>query len=441
MSANTPGRGTAGIGARTAGGLAPSRAALANGAVILAKEARATPAVTINLSMRAGSACDPPGGEGTAWLLSRVIDRGTATRPASVIAEELDSRGITVSVNVTRHLTSIVCTCLADDFDAVLTLLGDVVIAPTFPDDEVATRKGEVITAIRQDEDNPAVVASEGLMERLYPGGHPYGRRTKGTVDIVEALTRPALVTAHAANFAPPALIAAIVGDVDAPRMIDSAARVFGSWRHDPPAPWRLPAVARAARRSRTVLPMMNKSQADIAYGFTTIRRDDPDYYACWVMNVAFGQYAIGGRLGDSIRERQGMAYYVSSSLDANVAEGPLAIRAGVSPANVDRAIASIDEEIARLVADGLTARELDESRRYLIGSMPRALETSAAIANFLVNEEFFGLGLDYDRRLPDLIGAVSIDAANAAARRLLDANRATIVVAGPYQEPVGTEG
>ena len=100
---------------------------------------------------------------------------------------------------------------------------------------------------------------------------------------------------------------------------------------------------------------MMNKAQADIAYGFTAIRRNDPQYYACWLMNHAVGQYSIGGRLGDSIRERQGMAYYVSSTLDANVAEGPLAIRAGVSPANVDRAVASIDEELALVHRDGIT--------------------------------------------------------------------------------------
>ena len=182
---------------------------------------------------------------------------------------------------------------------------------------------------------------------------------------------------------------------------------------------------------------MMNKAQADIAYGFVSIARSDPAYYAYWLMNVAFGQYAIGGRLGDSIRERQGMAYYVSSALDANVARGPLAIRAGVSPANVDRAVASIDEEILRLVREGLTAEELDESRQYLIGSIPRSLETNAAIANFLQVAQFFGLGLDYDVRLPDLLRAVTLDAVNAAARQLLDPERASVVIAGPYEDQV----
>jgi len=152
-------------------------------------------------------------------------------------------------------------------------------------------------------------------------------------------------------------------------------------------------------------------------------------------MNNVFGQYSIGGRLGDSIRERQGMAYYVSSALEANLAEGPLVIRAGVSPANVDRAIASIDQEIVAIAGEGVTQKELDDSRRYLVGSIPRALETNAAIATFLQTEEFFGLGLDYDARLPDLLGAVTRDQVNAAARRLLDVNRATVVIAGPYQE------
>jgi len=416
-----------------AAGLAPSRAVLDNGVVILAKEATTTAAVSINLAVRAGSACDPTGAEGTAWLLSRVIDRGTESRSAAQVAEELDGRGITLSISVTRHVFSIACTCLAEDFDPILELLADTLMRPAFPEDELAIRKGEVITAIRQDEDNPAVRANEMLMSRLYPDGHPYGRPTKGTIDIVERLGRRELLRQHAMRFDPAELTAVIVGDVPAPHAQEVTARVFADWRRAESPLLVLPSVRPATRRETTVIPMMNKAQADIAYGFTSVTRHDPDYYAFWLMNNAFGQYSIGGRLGDSIREKQGMAYYVSSSLDANVAEGPLAIRAGVSPANVDRAIASIDEEIRRLVADGLTPQELDESKQFLIGSMPRALETNTGIANFLQNAEFFGLGLDYDLQLPGKLRAVTLDAANAAARRVLDVDRATVVIAGPY--------
>jgi len=222
---------------------------------------------------------------------------------------------------------------------------------------------------------------------------------------------------------------------MDVSKAVDLAGRVFGAWRAAPPAAIALPLVVPATGRRRVVVPMMNKSQADIAYGFATITRADPDYYVFWLMNNALGQYAIGGRLGDSIRERQGMAYYVSSVLDANLAAGPLVIRAGVSPANVDRATQSIDEELTRLRREGLTEKELRESRQYMIGSMPRALETNAGIATFLQNAEFFGLGLDYDLRLPALLGSVTLDAVQRVANRWLDPATATVVIAGPYQE------
>jgi zinc protease len=131
------------------------------------------------------------------------------------------------------------------------------------------------------------------------------------------------------------------------------------------------------------------------------------------------------------------MAYYVFSALDANLGPGPLLIRAGVDPRHVDRAVASIDEELARMAASGLTAREIRESQDYLVGSLPRMLETNAGIASFLQTAEQFGLGLDYAARLPGLIRAVTLEEANAVARRFLVPERAAVVVAGPYS---GTE-
>ncbi|MEO8255953.1 MAG: pitrilysin family protein [Acidobacteriota bacterium] len=414
-------------------GLAPARTVLSNGVVAIAKETPTLPAVTISLAIRAGTVCDPLDAPGAVFLLSRLLDRGTATRSAADTAEDLDRRGITLTIGVTRHILSLVCTCLTEDFAAVCQLLGDIVMSPALPEAELAIRKAEVITAIRQDEDSPAIRALESLMALLYPE-HPYGFRAKGTVDGVEALTRDRLARVHAERFAPSALTAVVVGDVPAGSAVDVVGRVFGGWRVPPPVPIALPAVVPASQRRRLVISMMNKAQADVAYGFTTIARSDPAYYACSLMNNVFGQYSMGGRLGDSIRERQGMAYYAFSSLDANVAAGPLSIRAGVSPANVDRAVSSIDDEVRRLAVDGVTAKELRESQQYLIGSMPRALETNAGIASFLQTAEFFGLGLDHDLRLPALLRAVTLDDVHAAAR-MLHPDRATVVIAGPYDD------
>jgi zinc protease len=413
-------------------GLAPTRAVLDNGVVVLAKETAMTPAVTISLAIAAGSSADPDGAAGATFLLSRLLDRGTVRRSADALALELDNRGISLTIRVSRHVLTVACTCLADDFDPMLDVVADMITAPVFPPAEVAARQREIVTAIGQDLDNPYARAAEELLAQLYPG-HPYGRPTKGTVPSVEALSSERLAGIHRDRFAPDALSVAVVGDVAASRAADAVARAFGGWRASrvplPPVPPPVP----ARERRRIVIPMMNKSQADVAYGFVAIARNDPAYHACWLANHAFGQYSIGGRLGDSIRERQGMAYYVSSQLDPDVQPGPLLIRAGVSPANVDRAVASIDEEITRLRTEGLTQKELDDSRRFLIGALPRALETNPRIAHFLQDAEFYGHGLDYDVRLPDLLGAVTLDEANDAARAMVDAERATVVIAGPY--------
>jgi zinc protease len=414
-------------------GLAPSRLVLSNGVTVIAKETRTTPAVTIHAGFHAGTMYDPPDRGGTAHFVSRTIDRGTAARTADQIAEALDSRGVSLAVSVNRHVLSLVCTCLVEDFETMLGLLAEMAMQPTFPSVEVDTRRGEILTLIRQDEDNPATVAADALMKTLYGDTHPYGRPVRGTPATVERIDGPSLQRFHAERFAPGAMSLAVVGDLEPRRAIDAAADAFGSWKAAPVGGAIVPEIPAAHGRRVQVIPMMNKAQADIAYGFTTILRSDPRYDAYWLMNNILGQYSLGGRLGDSIREQQGMAYYVFSSLDASVIPGPLVIRAGVSPANVERAVASIDAELAKLAADGPTDREMAESRQYLIGSMPRTLETNAGIATFLQTSEFFGLGLDYDLRLPDLLRAVSRDDVHAAARTALDPSKAVVAVAGPY--------
>jgi zinc protease len=415
-------------------GLAAGRDVLANGAVIISKEAHTVPAVTIQVGVRAGSIYDSNALVGLSHLASRVIDRGTRHKTSDQIAEALDERGVSLAVGANRHVMTVSCTCLSEDFEAMFELVGDIVMNPAFPDHEIETRKGEVLNAIRQDDDSPAAKAMLALFAMLYPDEHPYGRPAKGTVDSVGRIQRKDLVAFHEARFAPSTTTAIIVGDVDRGRAAAAGERVFGSWDRAAPPESLLSRPPRGRRRDERVIPMMNKAQADIAYGFTTIVRADPKYYAYTLMNNALGQYGIGGRLGDNIRERQGMAYYVFSSFDANIVEGPLLVRAGVNPANVDRAIASIDEEMRRMAHEGLTPSELADCKQYLIGSIPRLLETNGAIASFLQTAEFFELGLDHDLRLPAMLAAVPIDDVNAAARETLDTGRAAVVVAGPYR-------
>ena len=329
-------------------GLNPKRVTLDNGVTVLAKSNHTTPAVSLLVGVRTGAYADPAERDGTAALCARVLDRGTVTRSADAIADDLDGRGASLSVVAGRHQTAIAATCLCDDFTSVLSLAADIARHPRFADAEIATRRESLISSIRQDEDNPASMAVDAFTKALYRD-HPYARKVRGTVQAVEGIRRQDLVRFHQKGFEPAAICVIVVGDVEEDAAIAGISKFFAEWA---PTVKELPALVvpdapPLAARQLVSVPMMNKAQADVVYGFAGIRRSDPDYTAMSVMNNALGQYAIGGRLGDSIRERQGMAYYVSSSLDANVVEGPLAIRAGVGPANVDRAVASIDAELA----------------------------------------------------------------------------------------------
>jgi zinc protease len=413
------------------GGLSPVRQRLENGAVAIVQETALSPAVTISLAFRAGSLYEPDDRPGLAAFLGRVIDRGTAGRSALAIADELDDRGVSLRVSTNRHVTTLSCTCLSEDFTDVLAVLGDVARNPSFPADQIEKRRVETVTAIRQDQDNPGVRASEALQALLYPNGHPYGRPSKGTLASIERITREELLAHHAARFAPSTLTAVVVGDVGAAEAVSRLVDVFDGWTVSPSPERPVPPLP-ASVATRVTIDMPEKSQADIAYGFVSISRLDPSYCAYWMMNMVLGQLGLGGRLAENIRERQGMAYYAYSAFDPSLGPGPLVIRVGVDPANVARALDAIDAEVGALGRGGATEREIAETRQFLIGAIPRLLENNPAIALFLHTAEFFGLGLDYDRRLPELLRAVTLEDVNAAAAAVLDPARACAVTAGP---------
>ena len=416
--------------------LAPIRRVLANGLTVIAAQNRLIPAVSLAIGVDAGASADPVGAVGTAALMARVLDKGTRHYSADAIADELDGRGASLSVGTGRQQVVVSATCLVGDLGAVLPVACDVARSPVFPETEVTTRRGELLTAIREAADDPGSVAVDALNAALYPAGHPLGRPVRGYAADVAGLSRDHLLAFHGRAFAPSAATVVVVGDLDASHLVDAVATHMSDWTGTADAV--APPVAPPAVGGRQIIvrPMPDKSQADVAYGFVGLTRGDDDYYAALVMNNALGQYALGGRLGDSIRERQGMAYYVFSSLDAGLVPGPLMVRAGVSSANVQRTIESIDAELNAVLLGGFTKKEVDDTKRYLIGSLPRQLETNGGIAGFLLSAEVFGLGIDHDQRLPARITAVTDDDVARVARRLLDPGRAVIVVAGPWTGP-----
>ena len=203
---------------------------LDNGVTVIVKANHTTPSVSILAGVRTGAYADPPDKDGTAALCARVLDRGTVSRDAEVIADDLDGRGASLSVATGRHQMSASATCLSDDFPAVLALVADVVRHPAFPEAEVVTRRADLISSIRKEQDNPAQMAVDAFVRALY-GGHPYSRKVRGTVETVEALKRQDLVRCYQKGFVPSGLTLVVVGDVDEELAVQTMSMAFADWR------------------------------------------------------------------------------------------------------------------------------------------------------------------------------------------------------------------
>jgi zinc protease len=338
---------------------------------------------------------------------------------------------------VTRHTLVLSCACLSADLPEMIALVADMVRRPVFSADEIEKRRADAITAVRQDADSTTVRSIEGVLQLLYGTDHPYAGPWRGTPETLARIRREDLLSFHGTHVVPSAVRLAVVGDIDSAMVMDLSRREFGDWSAPASGPDVVPPPPAPRRRTR-VIDMPGKSQSDIAYGFAAVTRLDPRYYAYWMMNNVLGQFGLGGRLAENIRERQGMAYYAFSTFEGSVGEGPLLVQAGVDPQNVRRTIEAIDTEIQKLQMEGPTPAEVEETRESLIGSIPRMFETNESIAEFLQISEQFGLGLHYDQALPRLLEQVTFDQVRAAARELLDIDRASVAVAGPTLIEIG---
>ncbi len=419
----------------------PVRTRLTNGLTLLQQRNAASAAVTISLSVPAGSAFEPRDKAGLATLVARGLMRGTERRDKMEIGEVLDYRGAHLAGSGGRHTAGLVAQSRAEDFEVLLELLAESAYQPVFPETEVDKLKGDRRTALREDEDDPATVVMHAFRELVYPRSHPYAQRIRGTLSTVESITADDVRQFHARHYRAGDALVVIVGNVDPGLVREAVERCLGPWSDDPPgigfraAQVSIPDAVELGAVTRRVIEMPDKSQVDIALGHPSIRRDDHRYYAATLLNTVLGRFAMGGRLGRSVREDQGMAYYTYSTLQAGLGPGPFLVRAGLQPEHVEPAVASILAEIERIRSEPVGDEELDNAKAATIRSLPRTLESNEGIAGVLQQIELYDLGLDYLERFEGLVGAVDTEAVAEAARELLHPDAYGLAIAGPYRE------
>ncbi len=409
------------------------REPIGSGSVALIRKQAANPTIALAGYVRAGAMLDPVGREGLALLTASMLTRGTTAHTSQSLAEALDSIGASLNVRADLEGAVVSAQCLAEDADRVLDLMREVVTQATFPPEEVEKQRGRIITGIREGRLDTRVAAEKAFREAAYPPAHPYHRMSEGEEESVAAITRDDLVTFHRRHFRPEGFVVAVVGDLAPDRILGRLRTLWNGWRPLGALDTSVPSeTGPAPSVQRRTVSIPGKTQADIVLGVPGFPRRSADYYPGMVADLILGRLGLMGRLGATVREQEGLAYYVYSQAQAGFLAGPWAVRAGVSPRNVDRAVEGILREIRGLQREPVRDGELADAQNYLIGSLAVRLETSAGIAQALLEIELFDLGLDYLLRYPALIRSVTPEAIGGAASRYFDLNGYTVATAVP---------
>ena len=408
------------------------RTTLSNGITILGSENHITPSVVLRLSLRAAPILDTPDTAGLAALTASGLTRGTKTRTFAQINEAIDAAGMSLSSGAGRHLASVSVRCLADDLRMGIELLADVTRNPTFPSPEIEQLKGQTLTGLRQADNDTGAVSDRHFRELVYPEGHPYRLRNHGYLETVAPLTPDHLAAFHDQHYGAAGSMVVVVGDIVFDDVVGQLEAALGGWKATGTPPPTVPMPPRAESAQKEVV-VPGKTQSDLVLGAVGITRQDPDFQALRLANMILGRLGMMGRLGESVREAKGLAYGVHSELDAGLGAGPWAVRAGISPSNVDAAFAGIRDEMHRLREEGVTEDELLRAKHYSTGSLVLHLETNDGVAGLIQDIELFGLGLDYADRYPTIIEAITLGEVNQAAARHIPPFEETVrVVAGP---------
>jgi zinc protease len=400
--------------------------------VVLARANFNSPSVVINGYIPVGALFDPDEKLGMSDFTASALMRGTEQYNFQQIYDQLESVGASLGTNGGTHTTGFGGRALAEDLDLLLGLLAEILRRPVFPLDQVERLRAQLLTGLAMRAQDTGDMASLALDGIIY-AHHPYRRPEDGYPETVSAISRQDLVDFQKRNYGPRGMVIAVVGAVDPAEAVEKVARVLGEWENpDQPFPPELPALRQLEKTQREQVIIHGKSQADIVIGTPGPARRSPDYLQAALGNSVIGQFGMMGRIGDAVREKAGLAYYASSSLGGGSGPGPWSVSAGVDPANVDRAIDLILQEIARFVSEPVSEAELSDSQAQYIGSLPLSLESNGGVAARLVNLERYQLGLDYYRRYPDLVRSVTVEQVLESARRYLDPDRIGIAAAGP---------
>ena len=412
------------------------RVELPNGITLLTRSNFNSPSISLSGYLSAGSMFDSLEKLGLASFTAFCLMRGTERQNFHSIYDSLESAGASLGYAASVHNINFGGRALAEDLPLLLHLLSDTLRQPAFPNEHVERLRAQLLSSLAVRNQDTGDLADMAFDEIVFPN-HPYGLPEDGHPETIQAISRADLIEFHARHYGPRTMVIVVVGAVSAENVIEQVQNTLGDWinpQQELPGP--LPAIQPLATSNRRHIAVPGKFQTDLDLGITGLKRLSPDYMAASLGNSILGQFGMMGRIGEVVREKAGLAYHASTSLSASIEGGSWEVSAGVSPANLQRAIDLIISELARFSRELVQTEELQDSQANFIGRLPLSLESNGGVGNALLNIERFQLGLDYYQRYPQLVASVTPEQVLEVARRYWNLDKLAIISAGPELNP-----
>ena len=390
---------------------------------------KSVPLVAMSFAFRnAGSATDPDGKEGLAEMTSGLLDEGAGEMESQAFQRALEDIAAQMSFSAGRDTFTGQLRTLTAEREKAFDLLRLALNAPRFDEAPVKRIQSQMLASLRQQAKNPRKISGRLWSETVFPG-HPYSKPSDGTEKTVATLMVDDLKSFIRDRFSKDRLIIGVVGDISEEELKRRLDSVFG----DLPATGRKFAIPETAPagKGKTLIVRKQIPQSMVILGHAGIKRDDADWYAALLVTRIFGGGGLSSRLFEEIREKRGLAYSVYAYLSPMEHSALLAGGVATQNARAAESLSVFRAEWQKLAETGVTAKELETAKTYMNGSFPLRLGSSRGIAGMLVSIQISDLGMDYIKKRPSLINAISLDAANRVAKRLYKADDLTVVIVG----------
>ncbi|MEM6636948.1 MAG: pitrilysin family protein [Pseudomonadota bacterium] len=393
-------------------------------------EAPEIPFVALEMRFGGGTSLDALGKRGSVNLMVGLLEEGAGAMDARGFAERTEELAASFDFDAYSDSISISARFLSENRDEAIDLLRLALNEPRFDQDAIDRVLGQVISGIKSDLKDPDVIARRKFSALAFQD-HPYGSSGEGTEDSVSALTRDDLVQAHRDTMTRDRLHIAAVGDINAADLAVLLDTLLAELPEQA-APW--PDVADYGLDGGITVVPFDTPQSVAVFGHEGIQRDDPDFFAAYILNELLGGSGFDSRLQSEVRVKRGLTYGVYTYL-APRDHGPLFL-GGVSSSNdrVSEAVAVIQDEWARMANEGVSEEELELMKTYLTGSYPLRFDGNARIAGILVSMQQSQLGPDYVNTRNDNIRAVTVDDIRRVAARIMRPEDLHFVVVGNPQ-------